>query len=81
MISVIVGHTIRNRYVRGMIYSVHMPLFFFLSGITVKVPSSIRDWSELKLCRNVVVMNFCFKRRDQGVYETIQQSISVSIKV
>ena len=47
MISVIVGHTVRNRYVRGMIYSVHMPLFFFLSGITVKVPSSIRNWSTL----------------------------------
>lgn len=33
ILFVIIGHTIGNFYIRSIIFSVHMPLFFFLSGI------------------------------------------------
>ena len=36
ILLVVVGHTISNGLIRGSIFSFHMPLFFFLSGITLK---------------------------------------------
>lgn len=36
MILVIIGHTVINRVIRGAVFSFHIPLFFILSGITMK---------------------------------------------
>ena len=34
---VVIGHVDTGNYFTDWIYSFHMPLFFFLSGITIKV--------------------------------------------
>ena len=36
MFFVVIGHVNSGNYLTNWIYSFHMPLFFFLSGITVK---------------------------------------------
>jgi len=44
IILVIVGHTIGNPIIRGLIFSFHMPLFFILSGYTSKCPENKTAW-------------------------------------
>ena len=36
MFFVVIGHVNSGNYLTNWIYSFHMPLFFFLSGITLK---------------------------------------------
>lgn len=50
MLAVIVGHTVfrsgteTEQLVRGLIYSVHMPLLFFLAGVTFKPSRTVQDF-------------------------------------
>ena len=44
ILLVICGHTIGNYYVRTLIFSFHMPLFFILSGYTYRRPENWKDY-------------------------------------
>lgn len=44
ILLVIVGHTIRNFYIRSIIFSFHMPIFFILSGYTFRPSKNIKDF-------------------------------------
>lgn len=44
MLLVIIGHTLSTPIIRGIIYSFHMPLFFFIGMLTYRKPNGISDF-------------------------------------
>lgn len=44
ILLVITGHTITNDYLRGLIFSFHMPLFFILSCVTYKFSTNFQEF-------------------------------------
>lgn len=44
----IIGHTVQyGAYSRNFIFSFHMPLFFILTGFTIKIPEDKVQWKEM----------------------------------
>ena len=44
ILLVIIGHTIGNPIIRGVIFSIHMPLFFIVSGYTSRCTKNMTDY-------------------------------------
>ena len=44
ILLVIIGHTIGNPIIRGVIFSIHMPLFFIVSGYTNRCSENMIDY-------------------------------------
>lgn len=55
MLLVIIGHTISDDLIRGMIFSFHMPLFFMLSCVTYRFSL---DKGELKSKNQKIIYAF-----------------------
>ena len=53
IILVIVGHTINNPFIRGVIFSIHMPLFFIASGYTSKCSEDRQTYCK-KVARSAI---------------------------
>lgn len=66
IIMVIVGHAIaefslKYKWLEVMIYSIHIPLFFILSGYTFKVKSDTKGWIIKRIKRIMLpYLLFCF---------------------
>lgn len=60
MILVVFGHVASRNLVKDWIYSFHMPLFFFISGITLNVNhGGYREYVK-KLCRKILLPYFLY---------------------
>lgn len=77
IIMVIVGHAIgeyslKYKEIEVIIYSIHIPLFFILSGYTFKVKLSTRDWI-IKRIKSLMYpyLLFCFCITTCHILETM----------
>ena len=61
ILLVIVGHTIRNFYIRSIIFSFHMPIFFILSGYTFRPSKIIQDFlrKAKKSFKSLIIPAYC----------------------
>ena len=60
ILLVIIGHTITNNYIRGSIFSFHMPLFFILSCVTFRFSTNIREFirKSIKAFQHLIIPAF-----------------------
>ncbi len=59
---VVLAHTVKNEFVHNLIYMFHMPLFFFLAGMTIKysVSNSNKEFVLKKIKRIIIpYLFFC----------------------